>query len=110
MKFGIFLIASSPNRDHKRDYDEMLEQAEYAEALGYDSIWVAEHHSAYGSISSPAVLLAAIAQRTKRIRIGSSISVLPFQNPVRTAEEYAMVDVLSGGRLNFGVGRGNPAT
>src|SRR4051812_38506549 len=85
----------------------MIEQAQYAEQLGFETIWVAEHHSAYGSIPSPAVLLAALAQQTKTIRIGSSISVLPFQNPVRIAEEYAMVDVLSHGRLNFGVGRGN---
>lgn len=107
MKFGTFFIASSPERQHQRDYDELLEQAEYAEYLGFDSLWVAEHHSPYGSIPSPAVLLSSLAQRTKKIRIGSSISVLPFQNPVRIAEEYAMVDVLSHGRLNFGVGRGN---
>ncbi len=107
MKFGIFFIAASREQNHQRDYEEMLEQAEYAEALGFDSLWVAEHHSAYGTIPSPPVLLAALAQRTKRVRLGSSVSILPFQNPVRTAEEYAMVDVLSGGRLNFGVGRGN---
>lgn len=65
------------------------------------------HHSGYGIIGSPAVLLAAIAEGTSRVRIGCGISVLPFGNPVRIAEDYAMVDKLSGGRLNFGIGHGN---
>ncbi|MBI4627861.1 MAG: LLM class flavin-dependent oxidoreductase, partial [Candidatus Rokubacteria bacterium] len=88
-------------------FGELLEQAEAAEQLGFDSFWVAEHHfHEYGAIPSPAVWLAAAAQRTRRIRLGSAVVVLPFRNPLQVAEDYAMVDVLSGGRLNLGVGSG----
>jgi alkanesulfonate monooxygenase SsuD/methylene tetrahydromethanopterin reductase-like flavin-dependent oxidoreductase (luciferase family) len=88
-------------------YDAVLTLAETAEALGYDSFFSAEHHfHEYGVVPNPAVLLAAIAQRTKRIRLGSAIATLPFHNPINVAEAYAMVDVLSGGRLVLGVGSG----
>ena len=107
MKFGVFFVTESPDRDFKRAYDEMLEQVEFAEHLGFDTVWLAEHHgSTYGSMPSGSVMAAAIAQRTKFMRIGLAVSILPFNNPVRIAEEYAMVDVLSDGRLDFGVGRG----
>ena len=107
MKFGMFYIMPSPSGEHSRDIGEMLEQIEYAEELGYDSVWIAEHHCSYGIIGNPAVALAAVAQRTRRIRIGTAVAVLPFQNPVRVAEDYALVDQLSGGRLDFGAGRGS---
>jgi alkanesulfonate monooxygenase SsuD/methylene tetrahydromethanopterin reductase-like flavin-dependent oxidoreductase (luciferase family) len=107
MKFGVFFVTEAPDRDFKRAYDETLEQTVYAEQLGFDTVWLAEHHgSTYGSMPSGSVMGAAIAQRTSTIRIGMAVSILPFNNPVRIAEEYAMVDVLSGGRLDFGVGRG----
>jgi alkanesulfonate monooxygenase SsuD/methylene tetrahydromethanopterin reductase-like flavin-dependent oxidoreductase (luciferase family) len=107
VKFGVFFVTESPDRDFKRAYEEMLEQVEFAEHLGFDTVWLAEHHgSTYGSMPSGSVMAAAIAQRTKFIRIGMAVSILPFNNPVRIAEEYAMVDVLSNGRLDFGVGRG----
>ncbi|MBI3798486.1 MAG: LLM class flavin-dependent oxidoreductase, partial [Deltaproteobacteria bacterium] len=86
---------------------EMIELAVKAEQLGYDSAWVAEHHFAnYGLCPAPPVLLAAIAQKTEHIRIGPAVCVLPFHDPVKVAEEYAVLDVVSGGRLDFGVGRG----
>ena len=111
MKFGILLIcpenSGDSHRDPHRAVAEPLEQAIVAEELGYDSVWVTEHHSQFGVVGSPAVLLAAIAARTTRIRIGSMATILPYHNPVRVAEDYALVDVLSGGRLEFGVGRGN---
>lgn len=107
MEFGIFFVLESPDGDYKRAYDEMLGQVEYAEELGFDTVWLAEHHSsAYGSIPNPAIAMAAIAERTKKIKIGSLISVLPLGNPIRIAEDYAMADIISGGRLQFGVGRG----
>lgn len=107
MEFGAFYVLESPDRDFKRAYDEMLGQVEYAEELGFDTVWLAEHHtSAYGSIPNPAVAMAAIAERTKKIKIGSLISVLPLHHPISIAEDFAMVDVISGGRLQFGVGRG----
>lgn len=88
-------------------YAEIIEQSEHADALGYDTFWVAEHHfHEYGAIPNPAVMLSAIAQRTKRLRLGTAISVLTFHNPLTLAETYAMVDVLSGGRLMYGVGSG----
>lgn len=107
MKFGVFFVTESPDGDYKRAYDEMLDQIEYAEHLGFDTVWLAEHHgSSYGSMPSPQVMAAAIAERTKYMRIGIAVSILPFDNPVRVAEDYAMVDIISNGRLDFGVGRG----
>jgi alkanesulfonate monooxygenase SsuD/methylene tetrahydromethanopterin reductase-like flavin-dependent oxidoreductase (luciferase family) len=84
-----------------------LRLAEVAENAGLDAIWVGEHHfRPEGVCPSPAVLLSAAAQRTHRLRLGVLVSVLPLHPPVTVAEEYAMVDVLSGGRLNLGVGSG----
>ncbi len=107
MKFGMFYVLESPDGEYQRAYKEMFGQIEYAEELGFDSVWLAEHHgSAYGSIPNGAVACSAVAKITERLRIGMAVSILPFQNPVRTAEDYAMVDVISGGRLDMGVGRG----
>lgn len=110
MEFGIFSVA-----DHHPEFDrtphqlyaELLEQAEHAERLGYESYWVAEHHfHHYGIVPAPAVLLSAIAQRTQTLRVGTGVVVCPFHNPIEVAEQYAMLDMLSGGRLNFGTGSG----
>jgi len=107
VKFSLFYVLESPDRDFRRAYEEMLSQVEIAERLGFDGVWLAEHHgSAYGSMPSPQVAAAAIASRTSRIRIGIAVSNLTLAWPVRIAEDYAMVDVISGGRLDFGVGRG----
>jgi alkanesulfonate monooxygenase SsuD/methylene tetrahydromethanopterin reductase-like flavin-dependent oxidoreductase (luciferase family) len=86
---------------------ETLELIERAEALGFDSAWISEHHfSEDGYCPWPMGVSAAIAARTKRIRIGTDIVVLPLMHPVRLAEEAAVVDVLSGGRFTLGVGAG----
>ncbi len=107
MEFGIFILGSCPHDDHAKAYDEFLEQVDYAEELGFDYVWLGEHHgSPYGMIPSPPVFASSIAQRTKRLRIGVAVTILPFMHPVRIAEDWAMVDVLSGGRLDFGAGRG----
>lgn len=88
-------------------YADVIGLAEHADALGYDTFFSAEHHfHEYGVVPNPAVLLAALAQRTRRLRLGSAIATLPFHNPINVAEAYAMVDVLSGGRLVLGVGSG----
>lgn len=88
-------------------YGELLGQALLADELAYNTFFVAEHHfHEYGVVPNPAVLLSGIAQRTKHIRLGPAISVLPFRDPVLVAEDYAMLDVLSGGRLVLGVGSG----
>jgi len=79
-----------------------------SEQLGFDAVWCNEHHfHAYGGhIPAPPVFLAALAQRTKRVRLGTSIIVMPLHNPIEIAEQMAMVDLMSGGRLELGVGRG----
>jgi alkanesulfonate monooxygenase SsuD/methylene tetrahydromethanopterin reductase-like flavin-dependent oxidoreductase (luciferase family) len=93
-----------PGRDR---YAEVIDLAESAEASGLSALWIAEHHFQPGGICpSPPVLLAACAARTRRIRLGALVSVLPFHRPIELAEQYAMVDRLSGGRLNLGVGSG----
>lgn len=88
-------------------YGEVIAQAELADSIGYDTFWVAEHHfHEYGVVPNPALMLATLAQRTKKLRLGTAISILTFHNPLTVAENYAMVDVLSGGRLVYGVGSG----
>jgi len=108
MKFGVFFLCEQPPWQSQRAaYADAIDQACYADALGFDSVWIAEHHfSEYGTAPDVAVLAAALAQRVKRMRIGTAVSFLPFNHPIRTAESFAMVDVLSDGRLDFGVGRG----
>jgi alkanesulfonate monooxygenase SsuD/methylene tetrahydromethanopterin reductase-like flavin-dependent oxidoreductase (luciferase family) len=88
-------------------YDQVIRSCELAERLGFDTFFCAEHHfHEYGVVPDPAVMLSALAQRTKRIRLGTAISILTFHDPRRIAETYAMVDMMSGGRLMFGVGSG----
>lgn len=108
MKFGMLHLFESPGgRSEQQMVDEQVSLMEGAEELGFDSLWPAEHHfSEYGVCGSPAVNLAAIARTTKRIRLGTGVVVLPFHHPVRVAEDFAMLDLLSGGRVDLGVGRG----
>ncbi|WP_159501249.1 LLM class flavin-dependent oxidoreductase [Microbacterium sp. 18062] len=79
-----------------------------AEELGYESVWVGQHHFALGSgrVSSPLVLLAAVAAKTRRIRLGTAITTLPLEDPIRLAEDAAMLDAISGGRVELGIGAG----
>ena len=111
MKFALFILASWAEKDtnvQSRIYGEALEQIQYAEEVGFDSVWIAEHHSSrYGIFPSLMPILTYVAARTKTIRIGGGVSVLPFYNPILLAEEAAMLDLLSNGRLDFGVGRGS---
>jgi len=88
-------------------YQQLIHSCELAERLGFDTFFCAEHHfHEYGVVPDPAVMLATLAQRTKRIRLGTAISILSFHDPRRIAETYSMVDMMSGGRLVFGVGSG----
>jgi len=87
-------------------YDNMIREVKLAEAVGFDGAWFAEHRVAGFAFGSPALFIAACARETERIRLGCSVSLLPLNDLVRTAEDYAMADVLSHGRLEFGVGRG----
>ena len=110
MRYSIFSV----NDHHPRLprtvaqlYAQVMHQCELAEALGFDTFFCAEHHfHEYGVVPDPAVMLSALAQRTKRIRLGTAISILTFHDPRRIAETYSMVDMMSGGRLVFGVGSG----
>lgn len=106
--FSLFSVLECPEGRRAADvYREMLALFAYSEELGFRGAWVAEHHfSEYGTLGGPAVFLSALAARTSHLRVGSAISVLPFHDPIRVAEDYAAVDVISGGRLDFGVGRG----
>ena len=89
----------------------MLDHARQADSLGFEGFWLAEHHfRRLGTVPNPAVMLAAIAMQTSRLRIGPAVSVLPYRSPELVAEDYALVDVLSGGRLNMGVGCGSQPT
>ncbi|MEW5420390.1 LLM class flavin-dependent oxidoreductase [Amorphus sp. 3PC139-8] len=88
-------------------YEQVLAQAKFAEDEGYDTFFVAEHHfHEYGVVPNPLIMLSSMAQRTSRIRLGTAISILTFHDPLTVAEGYAMLDVLSGGRLVLGVGSG----
>ena len=92
-------------------YRFALEQIQAAEAHGFDSAWVAQHHfsATEGGLPSPLVFLAHAAAQTSRIRLGTAIITLPMENGVRVAEDAAVTDVLSGGRLEIGLGSGgNP--
>jgi alkanesulfonate monooxygenase SsuD/methylene tetrahydromethanopterin reductase-like flavin-dependent oxidoreductase (luciferase family) len=93
------------------NYAEHLEEMAYCEELGFDGVVFNEHHySAYGTMPSPNLIAAALSQKTKRIKIGVLGNILPLRNhPVRVAEEYAMIDCLSNGRLIAGFVRGIPA-
>ena len=87
-------------------YRRLLHEWKTADALGYDAIWLAEHRFAGYAFSSTPVVAQAIADRTEQIRIGTAVALLPQRHPILTAEDWAAVDLLSGGRLNFGIGRG----
>ena len=108
MKFGLFYLFSDfGNIPQDQIFKEVLDEIEYGEELGFDSIWLPEHHFAiYGMLGNPMTLAAAISQRTTRMKIGTAIMVMPFQHPLRLAEDVALVDNLSGGRVLLGLGRG----
>src|SRR5437763_7475595 len=111
LEFAVFALPTFfPERDgpqgpYMRKFVDFLVSAE---DLGYDGIWANEHHfHPYGGlIPSPAVLLSAVAQRTSRMRLGTSVVVLPLHHPLEIAEQLAMVDNMSGGRVDLGIGRG----
>jgi alkanesulfonate monooxygenase SsuD/methylene tetrahydromethanopterin reductase-like flavin-dependent oxidoreductase (luciferase family) len=88
---------------------QLLDLLASAEPLGFDNIWLNEHHftSWGGMLPSPPMALAALSQRTRHIRLGTSVAVLGLHHPIEIAEQMAMLDLMSGGRLEFGVGRGS---
>jgi alkanesulfonate monooxygenase SsuD/methylene tetrahydromethanopterin reductase-like flavin-dependent oxidoreductase (luciferase family) len=101
MKFGFIPTEGGPF------FKAALEESIYGEELGFDSVWLEEHHSIRNHYwPSPLMALAGIATRTSTILLGTDISVLPFYHPVRAAEDIALLDIMSGGRVIFGVAIG----
>ena len=112
MEFGMFHeFPSLPGRTESEAFDEAMEQVDAAERLGLDVMWLAELHfePRRSVLSAPLSIASAIAARTRRIKIGIAVQVLPLCHPLRLAEEAATVDQLSHGRLIFGVGRSGVA-
>ena len=109
MKFGLFhQLPCATTQDAATRYQETIEQIVYAEELGFETAWLAELHfnARFSIMPAPLLVAAALAQSTSRIRLGTAVLLLPLQHPLRTAEEAAVVDLLSHGRLELGVGRG----
>jgi alkanesulfonate monooxygenase SsuD/methylene tetrahydromethanopterin reductase-like flavin-dependent oxidoreductase (luciferase family) len=108
MDIGVFQLLPRGSAATDREVvEQALWEVDFAEQHGFESVWVTEHHfSGYGSIGVPSVYAAGIAQRTKRIRIGYGVAVVPLHHPLRLAEEISWVDHLSQGRVMVGVGPG----
>lgn len=109
MKFGILQFFSWPQRRQvlASVYERVLQRIDIMEQAGYDAVWLTEHHfSDYSVCPSIPVMGAYAAARTKRLRIGTGVTLAAFYHPLRLAEELALLDILSGGRLNWGAGRG----
>jgi alkanesulfonate monooxygenase SsuD/methylene tetrahydromethanopterin reductase-like flavin-dependent oxidoreductase (luciferase family) len=109
MRFGTyFFLQAPPGHRHADIIQRELDQMVLSETLGFDEVWLTEHHFIdYGLSVDPATLASALASRTSRVRIGLAAAILPFHDPIRLAEQLALVDIISGGRLDVGVGRGN---
>ncbi len=111
MDFGYFTLSDNHYADNPRDANtfvaDIVDEALYADGLGMHSAWIGEHHfNSLGILSCPDLVLAYIAARTERIRLAPAVTVLPLHNPIRVAEQWASLDLLSRGRVDFAAGRG----
>jgi alkanesulfonate monooxygenase SsuD/methylene tetrahydromethanopterin reductase-like flavin-dependent oxidoreductase (luciferase family) len=109
MKLGVLQFFSWPERrtDLAEVYARALQRIEIMDQTGYDAVWLAEHHFSSFSVCPSVHMVGTLAAaRTTRLRIGTGVSLAPFYHPLRLAEEVALLDVLSGGRVNWGAGRG----
>jgi alkanesulfonate monooxygenase SsuD/methylene tetrahydromethanopterin reductase-like flavin-dependent oxidoreductase (luciferase family) len=108
MSFGLFYLMQRDEQwSEQAVYDSDVRQMLAAEELGYASVWIAEHHfNDYGLCPAPTVLASYVAARTTTLRVGMGVSLLPLHHPVDLAEQLAVLDVASGGRLDVGIGRG----
>ncbi|MCC6921183.1 MAG: LLM class flavin-dependent oxidoreductase [Alphaproteobacteria bacterium] len=108
-EFSVFFIGPTAGQGSEGEVQQaMLREGRLAEKLGFDAIWLAEHHfdATFSTLPSPNLLMAALSQITERVKLGCAINVLPFHHPLRIAEEGAMLDGLSNGRFQWGIGRG----
>src|SRR5947199_3759854 len=108
IKFGTFLLMQSPSaRSSQEIYTRAIDIAQAAEPLGFRNIWLPAHHfSTYGYLSRPAQLATFIAAKTERLRVATAVIVVPLHHPLVIAEEIATLDLLAGGRVDIGLGRG----
>jgi alkanesulfonate monooxygenase SsuD/methylene tetrahydromethanopterin reductase-like flavin-dependent oxidoreductase (luciferase family) len=110
MKLGLFLDLRNPaawRRSWADHYTRTIERVVEAERLGIDAVWLSEHHLFDdGYLPQPLTLAAALAARTRQIRIGTAVVIAPLRHPLHLAEEAALVDVISAGRLELGLGAG----
>ncbi|MEE9279133.1 MAG: LLM class flavin-dependent oxidoreductase [Myxococcota bacterium] len=109
MKFGVLQFFSWPERRVPIEtvYERAFQRIEIMDKTGYDAVWLAEHHFSSWSICPSIHMMGThVAARTQNLRIGTGVSLTPFYHPLRLAEEVALLDVLSGGRVNWGAGRG----
>src|SRR6059058_239681 len=111
MRFGLFGSAQArrggPDADSGAGFREFVENNVEAEALGYHSTFLVEHHfTGFGQVSATLNLLTWVGARTTTLRLGTAVLVLAWPNPVLLAEQAATLDLLSGGRLDFGIGKG----
>ena len=111
MEFGYFTLSDNHYENNTRSpntfVQHITDEALYAERLGMHSAWIGEHHfNSLGVLSCPDLVLAYIAGRTSRIRLAPAVTVLPLHNPIRVAEQWATLDLLSNGRVDFAAGRG----
>ena len=111
MDFGYFTLSDNRYPNNPRTAEAFLKdifaEALYAEEIGMNSAWVGEHHfNLLGVNASPLALLAQLAGATKRLRLAPAVSLLPVHHPLHVAEEWATLDLLSGGRVDFAAGRG----
>ena len=111
MQFGYFTLSDNGYRNNARTANvlvrEIIEQAIYAEDIGLHSIWIGEHHfGGLGVLSCPDLALAHIAAHTTRVRLAPAVTVLPMHHPIRVAEQWASLDLMSSGRVDFAAGRG----
>ena len=113
MKFGVLQFFSWPRRRMELEtvYERALQRIDVMDQTGYDAVWLAEHHfNTYSVCPSVHIMGTHVAARTKNLRIGTAVSLAGMYHPLRLAEEVALLDVLSGGRVNWGAGRGFDST
>ena len=113
MKFGVLQFFSWPERRFPLPdvYHRALDRIEIMDRSGYDAVWLAEHHFSTFSVCPSVHLMGAhIAARTQNLRVGTAVTLAAMYHPIRIAEEIALLDILSDGRVNWGAGRGFDAT